>query len=51
MSIPKVSKMKAGLLLESFGNLGNIAKATEEELTSINGIGPTLGRNIYDYWR
>lgn len=47
--IDGVGKVKRMALLEKFGNLDKIIAASEEELSSCEGISPSLAKKIKDY--
>ena len=49
--IPGISRTTAALLLERFGDLQSVSKASVEELQSIVGIGPSKAKTIYDFFR
>ena len=49
--IEGVGKKKRMALMEKFGTIDKIIGASEEELQEVEGIGPELAKNIYDYFR
>jgi len=48
MGIPGVDKHRAGLLLDEFGSVANLAKYDEGEIEKIKGIGPVTASLVYD---
>ena len=44
--IPGIGSKRKRLLLEYFGSVRQLAKATEDEITEVPGIGPELARTI-----
>ena len=52
LGIPGIGAANARVLAESFqGSLENLRKASEEELSGIDGIGPVLAAQIFRYFR
>jgi DNA ligase (NAD+) len=50
LSIPQVGEETAILLAQEFRSLDALAKATEEKLSVINGIGPIVAKAVYDWF-
>lgn len=50
-TIRNVGKETAGLLANEFETLGNLEKATVEELSKIEGIGDVIAQDIYEFFR
>lgn len=50
LSIRHVGPVAARALCDHFGSLRAIFTATEEELSSVEGVGPTLASSITDWW-
>jgi DNA ligase (NAD+) len=50
LGIKQVGSKTAKVLAKRFKNMDNLAKATYEELTNINDIGPIIAQNITDYF-
>ena len=50
LGIRHVGGQNAEILAEHFGSIDEIKKATAEELTQIDQIGPVLAKSIYDYF-
>ncbi len=51
LGIPNVGLSNAKLVADHFDNdVESVINACEEDLTGIEGIGPVIGRNIYDYF-
>ena len=50
LSIRHVGPVAARALCDYFGSLKNIFSATEQELSSVEGVGPTLASSIIDWW-
>jgi len=50
LSIRHVGPVAARALCDHFGSLRAIFTATEEELSSVEGVGPTLATSITDWW-
>lgn len=46
--LPGISKVLASRMIEKFGSLANIFKATEEELKDVDGIGKAKAREVYN---
>jgi DNA ligase (NAD+) len=51
LSIPHVGEETAILLAQNFKTIDDIAAAKEEDLASIDGIGPIVARAIYEWFR
>lgn len=47
-SFPKTGLKSARILLENFGTIENIIKASEEELMAVDGIGEKTAKKIYE---
>ena len=50
IGIPDVGKTTAKLLANNFGNLESVRNATIAELTSVNGIGDIMAREIVSFF-
>jgi DNA ligase (NAD+) len=50
LGIRHVGERTAKTLAQAFGSLGNLEKATSEELTSIRDIGATVAQSIYTFF-
>ncbi len=50
LGIPHVGETTAEALAASFGNIGTLRGAKEEELTEIEGVGPTVAAAIGDFF-
>jgi len=50
LSIPQVGEETAILLAESFGTLRALAKAKEEELMNVDGVGPIVSKAVADWF-
>ncbi len=50
LGIPNVGSVTARILADKFKSLDNIAKASEEELTRIDEIGPVIAGSIIDFF-
>ncbi len=50
LSIPHVGEETAILLAQYFKTIDDVAEATEEELSAIDGIGPIVARSIYEWF-
>lgn len=46
--IPGVSTVRAEIILERFGTLKEVAKATFEQLLDLPGLGPNVARSVHD---
>jgi len=51
LSISQVGEETAILLAQNFKTIDDIAGASEEKLTAINGIGPIVARAIHDWFK
>ncbi len=51
LGIMHVGEETAYVLVDKFGNLENIKKATREDLEQISDIGPVVAESIYDWFR
>ncbi|SHH20510.1 NAD-dependent DNA ligase LigA [Thermosipho atlanticus] len=51
LGIPMVGEKTAKILTEHFKNIDDLANATYEKLTSIDGIGPEVAKSIIDYFQ
>src|SRR6185369_5802020 len=49
LSISQVGEETAILLAQNFKNIDALAKASEEKLAEINGIGPIVAKSIHDW--
>jgi excinuclease ABC subunit C len=49
--IPDVGKIRARILLDHFGNIDSVRKATIDELQNAQGIGRTTAEKIYNHYR
>ena len=47
-TIKGVSKSKAEKIIKDYGSVMEVGEATIEELSSIDGIGPTIAKKIID---
>ena len=50
LGILHVGETIAGLLARAFGDIDSLAKAPEEEISSVQGIGPEIARSCHDYF-
>jgi DNA ligase (NAD+) len=50
LSIRHVGPVAARALCDNFGSLSAIFSASLEELSSVEGVGPTLAQSIIDWW-
>lgn len=48
-SIRNVGKETAEILANEYGSIDNLCSATEEDLAKINGIGPVMANDIYEF--
>ncbi|HEV3244888.1 MAG TPA: NAD-dependent DNA ligase LigA [Candidatus Paceibacterota bacterium] len=51
LSIPQVGEETAILLAQTFRNVDKLAKASEEELSTIDGIGSIVAKGVHDWFR
>jgi len=51
LGIRHVGEYVAKILARKFGSIGRIEAASQEELTAIVGIGPTIAESIYRFYR
>jgi len=51
LGIRHVGEYVAKILARKFGSIGRIEAASQEELTAIEGIGPTIAESIYRFYR
>ena len=51
LGILGVGKSVAGLLVEKFGDMDTLVKASEEEIGEIEGIGPVVARSVVEFFR
>lgn len=51
LGIRYVGEATANLLAQHFGSLEDLARASEEELLQVEGIGPQVARSIRDYFQ
>jgi DNA ligase (NAD+) len=51
LGIRNVGEHTAKLLADAFGSVENLAQASQEELTSIREVGPTVAESIADFFR
>ena len=49
--IPGIGLKRKKRLLEHFGDVETISKATEEEILSISGITRSVAKNVVDFLR
>jgi DNA ligase (NAD+) len=49
LNIRYVGGKTAQIIAEAFGNMANLLAASEEEITSVPGIGPVAGQSIYSW--
>lgn len=50
LGIRHVGESIAALLVNHFSDLDSLMKASEEEISSIDGIGPEIARSVHDYF-
>ncbi len=50
LGIPQVGETTAEALARSFGGITALAAATEEELTAVEGVGPTVAAAVRDFF-
>lgn len=50
IGIPGIGEKNAKIIAKKYKNIDQIIKASEEELTNINDIGPILAKNIIDFF-
>ena len=50
LGIRHVGEYVAKILAKKFGSVGKIETASQEELTAIDGIGPTIAESIYKFF-
>ncbi|MBB1079736.1 NAD-dependent DNA ligase LigA [Limosilactobacillus sp. STM2_1] len=50
LGIRHVGAKAARIIMEHFGNLDSLTQATAEEISAIDGIGPTIGESIITYF-
>jgi DNA ligase (NAD+) len=50
MGIPHVGTRVAHILAANFGSLSALEKATEEELSAVNEIGPVIAHSVHDFF-
>ncbi|MBR2207510.1 MAG: NAD-dependent DNA ligase LigA [Synergistaceae bacterium] len=51
LGISDVGKHVAGLLVEHFGNIDSMINADENEIASIEGVGPVIARSIHEFFK
>ena len=51
LGIREVGKNAAGLLVAHFGNVDAMKDAPEEEIASIEGIGPVIASSVHEFFR
>ena len=51
LGIPDVGKNTAVLITEHFGNIDALISADEENLASIEGVGPVIAHSVYEFFR
>ena len=51
LGIREVGKNAAGLLVAHFGNIDAMKDAPEEEIASIEGIGPVIASSVHEFFR
>ena len=47
-NVPKIGDKKIALLIEKFGSLQNISKATVDEMTGL--LGAALAKSVWEYF-
>ncbi|MCX7022484.1 MAG: NAD-dependent DNA ligase LigA, partial [bacterium] len=50
LGIPQVGETTAEALARAFGSVAALAAATEEELTAVEGVGPTVAAAVRDFF-
>jgi len=50
LGIPQVGEATADLLATEFGSIGRLRSATEEELVRVEGMGPSMAREVSQYF-
>jgi DNA ligase (NAD+) len=50
LAVRHVGETVADLLAQVFGNIDALLKASQEELSRVNGIGPVLAESVYAYF-
>lgn len=50
LSIPHVGEENAYLLATQFGTLAKLSRAKEEVLAAIDGIGPIIGKSVFEWF-
>src|SRR5690606_22817613 len=50
LSIRHVGPTAAQALAREFGSMQRIQEATEEELSAVDGVGPTIGRSVREWF-
>ena len=51
LGISDVGKNTAGLLVEHFGNIDAMINADENEIASIEGVGPVIARSVHEFFK
>lgn len=51
LGIPDVGKGAAALLIERFRSIEELMNASEDEIASIDGIGPVIARSVHEFFR
>ena len=51
LGINEVGKNTAGLIAQHFGNVDAMINASEEEIASIEGVGPVTARSVYEFFK
>ena len=51
LGIPQVGEATADLLAAEFGSIDKLRSATEEELIRTEGVGPSMGKEIEQYFK
>ena len=49
--VPGVSAVRKRALLREFGSVEKVAKASEEELAKVEGVGAKIAKEIAEYFR
>ncbi len=51
LGIPQVGEATADLLATDFGSIDRLRSATDEELVRVEGVGPSMAREVSQYFR
>ena len=49
LGIPGVGKSVAGLLVDKFGSLEEMSRASEDDVSSIDGVGSVIAKAVHDF--